>query len=396
MAWKLVSVMSARLEFVQLARLGGVSVAELCRRFDVSRKTGYKWLRRYERGGQDALADRDRRPKRSPRQTVAAVERTVVQLRRTHPAWGGRKLRRRLQNLGRAAPAASTITAILHRHGLMEERVAPVAARQRFEATAPNDLWQMDFKGHFGLSSGGRCHPLTVLDDHSRFALGLRACGDERGVTVKQELTGIFRQNGIPRWMLMDNGSPWGSDVDHPYTPLTAWLMRLGIRVTHGRPYHPQTQGKDERFHRTLRAELLYGREFNDLAHCQARFDPWRHVYNHERPHEALGMNVPASRYTASPRSFPEQLPSLEYAPDDIVRKVQQHGRIDFAGRGYTISKAFRGDRVALRPTAIDGRYEVYYHVCLVGVLDIRENPESGKPFSLPRQFATDPRPPRL
>src|SRR5205807_4484324 len=150
---------------------------------------------------------------------------------------------------------------------------------ERFERAAPNELWQMDYKGHFA-TRAGRCHPLTVVDDHSRYAVGLRACGDERGGTVQAELTAIFRQYGLPERMLMDNGSPWGSDALHRHTWLTVWLLELGVAVSHGRPYHPQTQGKDERFHRTLTAEVIGRRAFADLAECQRRFDAWRVVYN--------------------------------------------------------------------------------------------------------------------
>lgn len=162
------------------------------------------------------------------------MEAAVLRVREAHPAWGGRKIRARLQTQDWATvPAASTITAILHRHGKIDPAESlKHRAWQRFEAQAPNDLWQMDFKGHFATAQG-RCHPLTVLDDHSRYALGLEACADERTATVKERLTRIFRRYGLPRKMLMDNGSPWGADWEHPYTPLTVWLLRLGLGVTH-------------------------------------------------------------------------------------------------------------------------------------------------------------------
>jgi transposase InsO family protein len=260
-----------------------------------------------------------------------------------------------------AVPAASTITAILHRHA----RIDPAEsmkhkACQRFEAQAPNDLWQMDFKGDIAAVQG-RCHPLTVLDDHSRYALGLEACGNQQTGTVQERLTQIFRRYGLPRKLLVDNGSPWGSDWEHPYTPLTVWLLKLGLRVIHARPYHPQTLGKDERFHRTLVAEVLTYCQGLNLAEYQRRFDIWRLTYNLERPHEALGMAVPASRYRVSSRSFPERLPAVEYGPGDVVRKVQSQGWISFRGRGFRLSKAFRGERVALRPTNSEGIWEVVF-----------------------------------
>lgn len=362
MPWTEVSVMSQRLELVSLAQREGNNMRELCRRFGVSPSTGYKWLRRFSDGGAAAMVDQPRRPHHSPQRTPLEVEQVVLAVRDAHPAWGARKLRAWLLARGHEhLPSPSTITAILQRQG----RTDPVEGRkhktwQRFERQAPNQLWQMDFKGHFPLSTG-RCHPLTVLDDHSRFALGLEACPDETAKTVQQRLTTIFRCYGLPDRMVMDNGSPWGSDEDHHYTPLTVWLLRLGIAVSHGRPYHPQTQGKDERFHRTLKAEVLQGRTFVDLTQCQRTFDPWRTLYNLERPHEALGMAVPASRYQVSSRSFPETLPPVEYGPDDLVRRAGDRGRISVFGREFKVGRAFKGLPVALRPTADDGTFNVFF-----------------------------------
>lgn len=375
MPWKECCRMSERLEFVSLASGEGANVQALSRRFGVSRKTAYKWLKRYREGGEGGLADRSRRPHGSPRGTAGEMTERVRELRREHPAWGGRKLKRRLEDLGYVGvPSASTITEILRRSQLLTaaESVSP-AATQRFEHAHPNDLWQMDFKGHFGLTRGGRCHPLTVLDDHSRYALGLRACGDERHETVQGELTELFRRYGMPRRMLMDNGSPWGDAGDQPWTKLTVWLLRLGVSVTHGRPYHPQTQGKEERFHRTLKAEVLRDRSFRDVEDCQRIFDPWRMLYNHERPHEALGLEVPASRYRISGRSYPETLPAVAYRPGMQIRKVDQGaGKISFQWREVRIGKAFRGEYVGLQETSQTGVYAVYYCEQYLGAVDLR------------------------
>ena len=234
----------------------------------------------------------------------------------------------------------------------------------------------MDFKGHFA-TDAGRCHPLTVLDDHSRFSLGLFACPDERDETARPHLTTLFRRYGLPERILCDNGPPWGtSGSSARYTGLGVWLLRLGIGLGHGRPHHPQTQGKEERFHRTLKAEVLQGRTFADLAVCQGRFDPWREVYNHRRPHEALGLAVPASRYRPSPRAFPEAPPAWEYGPGDEVRKVSADGTISFRGRPHELGKAFRGERVAVRPTEEGGLFGIYFGVHRVAQADLRvQNP---------------------
>jgi transposase InsO family protein len=356
--------MSLREEFVHLARAEGASVRALCRRFGVSPTTAYKWLGRFAREGAAGLADRSRRPRRSPTRTPGELEAAVLALRDAHPAWGGRKLAARLRALGAdAVPHPNTVTAILRRHGRLEPaESAKRRAWERFERAAPNQLWQMDFKGHFALGACGvRCHPLTVLDDHSRFCLGLEACPDERWETVRERLVALFRRYGLPDRMLMDNGAPFGAGPAGAWTPLTVWLLRLGIGVGHGRPYHPQTQGKDERFHRTLKAEVLQGRAHGDLAAAQAAFAAWRDVYNCQRPHEACGLLPPASRYAPSARPFPEPPPPIEYGPGDLVRKVQAKGEVWLRGRPYRVGDAFRGQPVALRPTDEAGVLAAFY-----------------------------------
>lgn len=362
MPWQEVSTMSLRHEFVVLAETEEVNMRALCQRFGISPKTGYKWLLRYRAAGVNALVDRSRRPQASPAQTAPDIESAVVRLRAQHPAWGARKLHKRLCVLGQPdVPVPSTIQAILTRHGLIDPvESAKHRAWVRFEHAAPNQLWQMDFKGHFALAQG-RCHALTVLDDHARFNLCLQACANERGDTVQHRLTGMLRRYGLPERMTMDNGAPWGSDAEHRYTPLTVWLIRLGIRVSHSRPYHPQTQGKDERFHRTLAVEVLRGPPFRDLEQCQQRFDAWRDIYNLERPHEALGMATPASRYQPSARPFPETLPPIEYADGDVVRKVQDRGEISYRHQTWRVPRALRGYPIALRPTQTDGLMDVFF-----------------------------------
>lgn len=372
MPWKEVSIMSLRKEFVTMACSETIGMRELCRRFDVSPRTGYKWLSRYQAEGVTGLMDKPRTPHVSPMRTSPEIEDKVINLRLEHPAWGGRKIRARLLAQGHASvPSPSTITGILHRHELID-RTQAVKHRpwQYFERESPNQLWQMDFKGHFPLAQG-RCHPLTVLDDHSRFALGLESCPNELRATTQERLTKIFRRYGLPECMIMNNGAPWGTDLEHPHTRLTVWLMRLGIAVSHGRPYHPQTQGKDERFHRTLNAEVLQGKVFRDLTHCQKAFDAWRDIYNFERPHQSLNDATPASRYQPSPRPFFEVLPPIEYSPGDKVRKVQSKGEVFFKRRVFKLGKAFRGLPVALRPTQEDRIWQVFFMTHVIAQVDL-------------------------
>jgi transposase InsO family protein len=372
MSQKRVSL-AVRQEFVLLANQAQIEMRTLCTRYGISTKTGYQWLKRFRTGGLEALAERDHRPHRSPRQTAATLEQVIVAVRDDHPAWGGRKIRAYLLAQGQTAlPSPSTMTAILRRH----QRLSVAEGRKhqpwhRFEQVAPNRLWQMDFKGHFAIAQG-RCHPLTVLDDHSRFVVCLQACGDEQGATVQAALTATFRRYGLPERMLMDNGPPWGTEGQQTLSALVLWLIRLGIRISHSHPYHPQTQGKDERFHRTLKAEVLRDQYFASLSACQQSFDRWREVYNRERPHQALDMAVPISRYQPSPCSFPETLPPIEYGPDDLVRKVQNKGQVHFQGRLFTVSSALQGYPVAFRPVNADGQFDIYFCHHKVTRIDLR------------------------
>lgn len=373
MPWQEASVMDLREEFVGLAMAPGANVSDLCGRFGIERSTGHKWLKRYRLEGASGIADRSRRPHASPSRTDAAVEAEVLRIRAaSNNAWGGRKIAWTMRQAGwETVPAISTITDILRRHGKLDRGAQHPGPHVRFERAEPNELWQMDFKGHFPMASG-RCHPLTVLDDHSRYALGIEACGNEQDGTVRDRLTTLFRRYGLPFAMLMDNGSPWGDSGGGPYTVLTIWLMRHGIRVSHGRPYHPQTQGKIERFHRSLKAEVLERNSYADLPACQGAFDRWRQIYNCQRPHEALGEEPPVSRYRPSPRLFCENLPPIAYSPGDIVRKVDGDGTISFRNRSFKIGKAFRTQPLALRATSEDGLFDVHYCTQRIGQLDLK------------------------
>ena len=374
MPWRAVSIMSLRKEFVSMAESGAINFTELCRRFGISRKTGYKWLHRYESEGEDGLADQSRRPKRIIRRVDPVVEQQIASIRKSR-RWGARKIQRRLQNLAvGAVPACSTITAILHRHGLIgaEDR-AGRQDWQRFEHPSPNSLWQMDFKAPVQ-TLAGVAHPLTVLDDHSRFNLCLYALPDQGGSGVKNKLTKVFIQYGLPDAMVMDNGAPWGFTREHPYTALSVWLIRLHIRVIHSRAYHPQTIGKNERFHGTLQHELLSNRQWRDLEHLQQSLYRWRDQYNLERPHDALGLEVPAARYKPSMRRFHDKLPPIEYPAAAYVRKVQDGGLVHFKGRVFQISRAFRGYPVGLFPTTIDGVFHLMFCNHKITTVDLNVN----------------------
>jgi transposase InsO family protein len=364
--------MDQRREFVRLATQEGVNRRELCRRFGVHPDTGYKWLGRWAAGDEE-LADRSRRPHDSPARSESRIEAAVLSVRDAHPAWGARKIVRCLERQGLEVPVASTVHAILRRNGRIDAPArTPGQPYRRFEKDAPNLLWQMDFKGHVPLGNGARCHPLTVVDDHSRYALCLQACANEQGSTVQGQLDTTFRRYGLPEAFFVDNGTPWGDPSGERFTRLSLWLLKLGIAVIHSRPYHPQSRGKNERFHRTLKAELFAFRRLRDLAEAQQAFDVWRNIYNFERPHEALDQEVPASRYRPSTRSMPDRLPTVEYDQHETVRIVPAtKAYVSFKGRLWKVPQAFQGERLAIRPRGQDGHYGIFFGAHQIASIDL-------------------------
>lgn len=371
MPWDARDTMSLRTEFVLFASQDGANIRALCRHYGISPATGYKWLHRWLDEGAPGLLDRPRIPRHSPGRSPDNTTDLLRMAHAAHERWGARKIKRWLEDRGHPMPACSTVHNLMARHGLLPGTVPGIPATGRFEHAAPNSLWQMDFKGHFPFG-GGRCHPLTLLDDHSRFSLCLAHCTDERRDTVQAQLAVVFARYGLPDRMTMDNGAPWG-DTTGTWTALELWLMRLGIRVGHSRPYHPQTQGKLERFHRSLKAELLQGKWFTDGSELQRAFDHWRTVYNLERPHEALDMAVPASRYQPSSRQYSGTTAPPEYDDDVLVRKVDISGKLSVKGISLSAGKAFRGERVGLRETQEEGFYEVWWYSTKVGVIDLKK-----------------------
>jgi len=371
MPWREVSIMSERLEFVRLAKQEGSNRRELCRRFGIHPSTGYKWLLRFD-GDKRDLDDRSRRPRTSPERTPSFVEEKVLWVRDAHPAWGARKIARCLEREAVAAPALSTIHEILKRNDRIVPPPGGAAASSRFEKPAPNLLWQMDFKGWVRLEDGTRCHPLTIIDDHSRYVPCLKACSDQKKPTVQGHLKTTFDRYVLPDALFVDNGTPWGDTSGRHWTRLRVWLLKHGVEVIYSRPYHPQGRGKNERFHRTLKAEVFALERFCDIARVQRSFDAWREVYNFERPHEALGQGVPADRYRPSARSMPSKPPSIEYDEGEIVRTVPTtKDYISFKGQLWKVPEAFRGERLAIRPRGKDGQFGVFFASHRIASIDL-------------------------
>jgi len=378
MPWQPRDLMDTKREFVELALQEGANRRELCRRFGISPKTGYKWLGRFEASSGDvqSLNDRSRRPLNSPGRSDEAAEQAVLALRRKHPAWGGRKIARRLADLGKAEVAPSTVTHILHRHGLISPMASDAATPwQRFEHDAPNSLWQIDFKGDFP-TQAGRCQALTLLDDHSRFNLCLSALTRTNTATVRQHLIRVFERYGLPLRINADNGSPWGTPKasGNSLSDLAIWLIRQGVRVSFSAPRHPQTNGKLERFHRTLDVEVLAPARFADVAAVQRAFDAWRPKYNCHRPHEALDLGTPVQRYQPSKLAYSEVLRPIEYPDTDCVVTVKWNGFTTFQGRRLRVSSSLQGLPIGIRPSGeLDGVYDVYFCHQRFARFDLRE-----------------------
>jgi transposase InsO family protein len=358
-------VREQRVRFVIAALRRERSFSSLCREFEISRPTGRLWLERYRAGGVEAVAERSRRPLHSPRQTAPELEQRVIELRLRYPDWGARKLRVLLGAGGIELPA-STIHRILLRHQLVAEQDRHRPAPRRFERATPNELWQMDFKGP--KSWHQPVGPLSVLDDHSRYVIALEALGSTHAGPVRTRLEAAFVECGVPQSMLMDHGVPWWSwaGPKAATTGLALWLMKQGIRLCWSGIGHPQTQGKVERFHGALE-RALDKRERSGQS-PQRWLDDYRWEHNHLRPHEALGMQTPASRWSPSPRRYDPNPPRWQYPEGAWVLKVDCQGKLDLRNTKWRIGRALAGEWVQV--LAVEQRLQVYFCNTLIRELE--------------------------
>jgi len=368
--------MSERMEFV--ARLSkGERMTDLCEELGISRKTGYKFWRRYQEQGVGGLEDASRAPKRVRARTSAAVEELLVQERKAHGTWGGRKLKDVLETRqpGLKLPSASTITAVLKRHGLITGR----KRRRRPERyaggltqpQAPNEVWGVDYKGQFRLGNGRYCYPLTASDLCSRYLLVTEALDGTDEESAHEVFEQAFGEYGLPEVIRTDNGTPFASQGLAGLTKLSAWWLRLGIKHQRTEPAHPEQNGCHERMHRTLKAETTRPAGKNSLQQ-QERFDAFRREFNEDRPHEALDMQRPAQVYKPSERPLPAPLPELTYPLHDDVLEVSRGGHIRLPrGRHCFLSYALAGQPVGLREQP-DGRWLVTFVAFDLGTYDPR------------------------
>ncbi len=362
MAWKVTDLMSQRYEFCSLALEPGAKISDLCQSFGISRKTGYKWLQRYQE--EDCLADRSRRPRHSPNRTDGAIEAQVVALRREFPYWGPRKLRRLLQDRlpAEQLPALVTVARILKRHGLTDPqpRPEPPLAWQRFAWPCPNDLWQMDLKATLRLPDQQKLYPVGLLDDHSRYLLGLWLLPDQTDDGLLNCWIEAARCYGLPQRTLTDHGSQFRC-LDEETSAFRTYLWACGVGHTQGRIAHPQTQGKVERFWRTLNTEVFSRHSYSDSASWQSCLTDWRQQYNHLRPHQELGDEVPASRYQHSSRCFEEpDRRGCWGQPGSLYRRVNGRGMTSLGGQRLMVGRGFVGWTVEARPLG-NGCWHFYF-----------------------------------
>ena len=373
MPWEERKVSQMREEFVKRVLSGAASKSALCREYGISRPTGDKWIERYKKGL--PLENQSRAPLKHPNETTKEMEQEIVAYRRAHPAIGARKLRRILENKGyQEVPSHSTINRIFARNGLITKESSLAATpHQRFEKESPNEMWQADYKGHFAMANGQRCHPLNIIDDHSRFNLCCQPQRTETFEEIRPVMIRVFQEYGMPLCLLCDNGNPWGTAQSVGFSRFEVWLMELGVLTLHGRALHPQTQGKEESFNRSMTKELLKHTTINDLLDAQNQFNAYRDFYNNERPHHALGLDTPSQRYTPSSRAYPNQIRPWEYPHGCEVRRVKETGYFNYGGQGYFLSEAFAGKDIAMYPSHIRGCITLLFRQFKIGRIDLEK-----------------------
>jgi transposase InsO family protein len=377
MPWQETSPVEERERFIADHRLDLYTMRELCERYGISRKSGYKWLERYQEGGRAALRDRSRAPHHCPHRISSQLADLICEARKSHPGWGPRTLLDWLatRHPGRQWPAVSTVGDLLARRGLVRKRrrrrppyhpgvVPPTTAE-------PNDLWTADFKGHFRTRDGLYCYPLTIADQHTRYLLACQGLLATKGRGVRAVFEETFRTFGLPRAIRTDNGVPFATTGIHGLSQLNVWWMHLGIQHQRIRPASPQQNGVHERMHKTLKAGACRPPRGN-LAAQQRAFNRFRTEFNHERPHQALAGQPPARRYRHSPRPYPERLPEIAYPGHFLVKRVTNAGTFRFKHRLLFIANALKQHHIGLEEVD-DGIWSIYFNRVLLARLDERD-----------------------
>jgi len=374
MAWKETSPVEQKRHLIQLVKKGVLTMKDAAAQFGVSRKTGQKWLARFEQSGREGLAERSRRPHSSPQAFPPETREAVIALKRRRPTWGPKKIVAALEREGLNMPSSSTAGDWLKAEGLVSSsrrrRARPSATPTDLVAPeGPNDLWCIDFKGQFRLGDGQLCYPLTVTDQHSRFLLGCDALLSTSAEPARQCIDRLFREYGVPKAMRSDNGTPFASVGLAGLSALSVSWLKQGIRLERIPPGKPQHNGRHERMHRTLKAETTR-QQAKTLAEQQQLFDAFRIDFNTERPHEAIEMDVPISRYEPSPRAFREESFDATYPGHFEVRRVRPEGTIKWAGESVYVSESLVGEQLGLNEVH-DGIWQIHFHGLVLGGINM-------------------------
>jgi putative transposase len=366
MPWKRTEPMDQRMRFVLAHEQQLYAMTELCAQFDISTKTGYKWLGRYAAEGPAGLRDRSRAPHACPHRTPPAVVEQLLAVKCQHPYWGGGKIREilRRRDPGLLLPAVSTIDALFAREGLTQPKRRPRAPQRGgappLETTAPNQVWTADFKGEFRLGNGRLCFPLTVQDAHSRFLLACVALPDRRTERVLPVFRELFHTYGLPEALRTDNGAPFGSGGLRGHSQLSICCLKLGVQAHRITPGRPTENGRHERMHRTLKAETTRP-PAPDLAAQQERFGAFTAEFNQVRPHAALGLQTPAAVYRSSERVCPATPPPPAYPAHFEVRRINQAGSFYFKGQRHFLTEVLIDELVGLTEIE-DGLWSIYFY----------------------------------
>ena len=367
MPWESKTVEKLREEFV-LAAKSTHNFSSLCREFGITRKTGYKWVNRFK--NQNELKDQSRKPNLIANKTPIEIEEVILALRNENPGWGAKTIKQVLENHGHEnIPCVKTVNNILNRNGcILKEESEKRHKYIRFQRELCNEMWQTDFKGDFELKNGKRCYPLDIIDDHSRFLIKIAPAPNTKNVVIPA-FESAFSEYGMPLSVLSDNGGQFAG-FKQGYTQFEKWLMCLDILPIHGRVRHPQTQGKIERFHRTLKDELLRYKTFEDIEHANIEIQAWRDKYNNIRPHEALNMLTPSEVYIKSNRQYNGLIKPYEYSGEYPVLKVNCKGYISFEYQRLYFSETFIGEYIEFRPNPLGDSFYACFRNFIIAEFD--------------------------
>ena len=376
MPWKETCVMDQKIQLIGNWLSGDYSIAELSRIFSISRKTIYKWIERYQKNRENGLTNQSSRPLTLARATPSETVSEILTFKTRHSKWGARKLLARLKvhQPEKVWPVTSTVHAILKRHNLVDVRRkrhhTPAYSQPFIKVTQPNEVWCADYKGQFRLGSGNQCYPLTITDSYSRYILGCWGLAHPAYKPTRDYFERIFREYGLPNAIRTDNGAPFASVSTGGVSRLNVWFIKLGIipeRIAKG---HPEQNGRHERMHRTLKAEATKPPQANMSAQ-QRVFDRFTSYFDHERPHEALGQQTPASVYRKSERPYPEKLPAVEYPGNYIIRHIHKGGGLKWKNREIYLSEVLAGEYIGLTETD-NGIWKIYFSFYPIALLDER------------------------